>query len=72
MAAEFQPHLDAAVQRHRPREPVDTQALARYIVAIIEGSIMLARTHRDSHLMARHFDFLKEHLKQTCGQVTQR
>jgi hypothetical protein len=72
MAREYQPLLDAAVQRHRPREPVDTRALARYIVAIIEGSIMLARTHRDSHLMARHFDYLKEHLKRTRGQATQR
>jgi TetR/AcrR family transcriptional repressor of nem operon len=68
MAREFQPHLDAAVRRYRPRQPVDTLALARYVVAIIEGSIMLARTHKDGRLMARHFDYLKEHLRQTCGQ----
>jgi hypothetical protein len=34
-------------------------------VAIVEGSIMLTRTQRDRHLMARHFDYLKEHLKQS-------
>lgn len=69
MASEYQPHLDAAVLRHRPGAAVDTRALARYIVAIIEGSIMLARTHKDAHLMSRHFDYLKEHLKQTCGRA---
>src|SRR5262249_25123824 len=70
MAAEYQPHLDAAVQRYCPGQPVNTRALARYIVAIIEGSIMLARTHRDRHLMAHHFDYLKEHLQRTCGPPT--
>jgi hypothetical protein len=44
---------------------VDAAALARYIVAIVEGSIMLTRTQQDRHMMARHFDFLKEHLKQS-------
>jgi TetR/AcrR family transcriptional repressor of nem operon len=70
MAQEYQPHLDAAVRRYRPRQPVDTRALARYIVALIEGSIMLARTHTDSQLIARHFDYLKEHLQRTCGPET--
>jgi hypothetical protein len=69
MAREYQPHLNAAVQRYRPAPPVDTRALARYIVAIIEGSIMLARTHRDRQLMASHFDYLKEHLRRTYGQA---
>jgi TetR/AcrR family transcriptional repressor of nem operon len=67
MAREFQPHLDAAVWQYRPGERVDTTALARYVVALIEGSIMLARTHQDGRLLARHFDYLKEHLKRTCG-----
>jgi TetR/AcrR family transcriptional repressor of nem operon len=67
MAQEYQPHLDAAVAHYRPKGPVDTRALARYIVAIIEGSIMLARTHRDRRLMAGHFAYLKEHLRQSLG-----
>lgn len=67
MAQEYRPHLDAAVQHYGPKGPVDTRALARYIVAIIEGSIMLARTHRDGRLMASHFAYLKEHLRQSLG-----
>jgi hypothetical protein len=70
VAREYQPHLDAAVQRHRPGQPVDTRALARYIVAIIEGSIMRTRAHRDSHAMARHLGFVKDHLERARGQVT--
>jgi TetR/AcrR family transcriptional repressor of nem operon len=67
MAREYQPHLEAAVRRHRPGRPVDTRALARYVVALIEGSIMLARTHKDGRLLAHHFDYLKEHLRRECG-----
>src|SRR5262245_26815134 len=47
MALEFKPHLDAAVQKAGSGRRVDTRALARYIVAIIEGSIMLTRTQQD-------------------------
>ncbi len=65
MAREFKPHLDAAVRRYCPRRRVDTQALAGYIVALVEGSIMLKRTQQDQQVMDRHFDYLKEHLKQS-------
>ena len=67
MALEFKPHLDAAAKRYCPRRRVDTWGLARYIVAILEGSIMLGRTRRDRGLMARHFDYLKDYLRQAFG-----
>jgi TetR/AcrR family transcriptional regulator, transcriptional repressor for nem operon len=63
MALEFKPYLDAAVERYRPGHRLDTWALARYIVGIVEGSIMLARTRRDGHVMGQNFDFVKEHIK---------
>ena len=28
---------------------------------------MLTRTQQDRHMMARHFDYLKDHLKQSLG-----
>src|SRR5262245_34815662 len=65
MELEFTPHLAAAAAKYCPGRSVDAAALARYIVAIVEGSIMLTRTQQDRHLMARHFDYLKEHLKQS-------
>jgi TetR/AcrR family transcriptional regulator, transcriptional repressor for nem operon len=67
MARDFQPHLDAAAQKSARGRRVDTEALARYIVAIIEGSIMLTRTHRDKQMMTCHFDYLKEHLRRSLG-----
>jgi TetR/AcrR family transcriptional regulator, transcriptional repressor for nem operon len=67
MALEFKPHLDAAAARHRRAPPPDTWALARYIVALVEGSIMLTRTRQDRRLMASHFAFLKEQLRQAVG-----
>jgi TetR/AcrR family transcriptional repressor of nem operon len=67
MALEFKPHLDAAVRQSGPARRADTWALARYVVAITEGSIMLARTQQDRHMIGRHFDYLKEHLRRSLG-----
>jgi TetR/AcrR family transcriptional regulator, transcriptional repressor for nem operon len=63
MALEFRPALNAAARRYCPRQPVDTRALARYIVAMIEGSIMLSRAQQDRRMIKRHFAYLKEHLR---------
>ncbi len=60
MALEFKPHLDAAVLRYRPRPRPDTWALARHVVAVIEGGIMLARTQRDPMMLADQLEYLKE------------
>ena len=43
MALEFQPHL-ARPRNARPGPARGNESLARYIVAVIEGSIMLRRT----------------------------
>jgi TetR/AcrR family transcriptional repressor of nem operon len=67
MALEFKPRLDAAVRTSGSGRRVDTRALAHYIVAIIEGSIMLTRTQQDRQIMAVHFGYLKEQLRQTLG-----
>jgi hypothetical protein len=65
MARELKPHLDGAVQRAGRGLRVDTRALSQYIVAVIEGSIMLTRTHQDKQMMTCHFGYLKEHLRQS-------
>jgi len=65
MALEFQPHLDAAVKAHQPAHEVDTRQLARYIVTVIEGAIMLSRTHGESDLVHGQFRMLKEYLTQS-------
>ena len=64
MAQEFKPQLDAAARQYCPRRQLDTWDLARYIVTVIKGAIMLGRTQQDRRLVGRHFKHLKEYLKQ--------
>lgn len=63
MAIDFKLRLDAAAAGYRPVAELDTMALARYIVSVLEGSILLVRAHKDASLVARHFEFLKDHLR---------
>jgi hypothetical protein len=63
MAREFLPHLDAAARAKGRVPDAGATELARYIVSVIEGAIMLARTHRDTKLPACQFAYLKEYLK---------
>lgn len=66
MAREFLPDLEAASQG-RPQGTLDAWTLARYLITVVEGAIMLARTYRDRTLLARHFGCLKEYLAQNLG-----
>jgi TetR/AcrR family transcriptional repressor of nem operon len=65
MALDLKHRLDAVARRYRPGQRVDTLGLARYIVAVLEGSILLVRANQDLQFMARHFRLLKEQLRQT-------
>lgn len=65
MTQEFQPHLEAAARQLRATRRPDPSELARYIVTVIEGAIMQARTLGDAKLLARQFAVLKEHLTKT-------
>ncbi len=70
MAWEFQPHLDAAARAQGRVPDAGVTELARYIVSVIEGAIMLARTHRDTKLPACQFAYLKEYLRKTSTAET--
>lgn len=63
MAQEFVPHLEQAARRLPPKRRPDPEELARYIVTVIEGAIMQARTLGDTKLIGRQFGHLKDHLK---------
>ena len=67
MAQEFRPHLESAARSlPRPIRP-DAGELARYVVTVIEGAIMQARTLGDANLLARQFALLKEHLRKNLN-----
>ena len=63
MAQEFLPHLEAATRPGSVTRRTNPSELARYIVTVIEGAIMQARTLGDSELLPRQLAYLKEHLK---------
>jgi TetR/AcrR family transcriptional regulator, transcriptional repressor for nem operon len=63
MSQDFQPHLEAAARRLRPTRRPDSNELSRFIVTVIEGAIMQARTLSDTKLLPRQFASLKDHLK---------
>ena len=63
MAQEFLPHLEAAARQGRVTRRTNTSELARYVVTVIEGAIMQARTLGDAKLLPRQLAYLKEHLK---------
>ena len=63
MAQEFRPHFEAAARPPRRAIRPDDGELARYVVTVIEGAIMQARTLGDANLLARQFAQLKEHLR---------
>jgi TetR/AcrR family transcriptional repressor of nem operon len=63
MAQEFEPHLATAAKEHGLSGRVDAMELARYIVTVIEGAILLARARRDRQLIAGQFALLKENLR---------
>ena len=67
MACEFEPALAAVVQERGLSRRVDAMELARYIVTVIEGAILLARTSADKLLITRQFAFLKDHLRNCLG-----
>jgi TetR/AcrR family transcriptional regulator, transcriptional repressor for nem operon len=67
MAQEFLPHLQAAARQGRVTRRTNTGELARYIVTVIEGAIMQARTLGDAKLLPLQFAFLKEHLKKNLA-----
>jgi len=65
MALEFRVHLDEAAAHCGLSGDQDTSEMARYIVSVIEGAIMLTRTHRDVNVIERQVHHLKEDLKRS-------
>jgi len=63
MAQEFLPDLQEAARQGRVTRRTNTTELAQYIVTVIEGAIMQARTLGDAELLPCQMAYLKDHLK---------
>ncbi len=65
MAEEFQVHLAKAAEERDLAAAVNSWEIARYIVSVLEGAIMLSRTQRDMGLFHRQIQRLKDDLRHT-------
>jgi len=62
-AETFKGALDEAVFEHRPRTELNTQGLAEYFIAVLEGSLILGKAHRDMGIVRRNLRHFKEYLR---------
>jgi TetR/AcrR family transcriptional repressor of nem operon len=53
MNAVFRSRLDAVLQHHAPREPVDIEALSEMICCVIDGAIIQAKVLNDTSVLVR-------------------
>ena len=67
MACEFEPSLAAVIQERGLSRRSDAMELARYVVTVTQGAILLARTRGDRQLITRQFALLKGHLRTCLG-----
>jgi TetR/AcrR family transcriptional regulator, transcriptional repressor for nem operon len=65
MAKEFLPDLEAKASQEPSGRQTNVIELAGYIVTVIEGAIMQARTLGDAELLPRQLATLKEHLRKS-------
>jgi TetR/AcrR family transcriptional repressor of nem operon len=54
--------LREAADRHRPREPVDLDALADHVFATFEGAFLLTRAMGDPDLMRRQLELVRRYV----------
>jgi TetR/AcrR family transcriptional repressor of nem operon len=62
-AAMFKQTLDEAKRKHRPRASLDTQSLAEHFIAVLEGSLILGKAHRDMGIVRKNLGHFKQYLK---------
>jgi TetR/AcrR family transcriptional repressor of nem operon len=62
-AAMFKRALDEAKIKHRPKAALDTQGLAEHFIAVLEGSLILGKAHRDMRIVGKNLRRFKQYLK---------
>jgi TetR/AcrR family transcriptional regulator, transcriptional repressor for nem operon len=62
-SAIFKRSLDEARMKHRPGVPLDTQVIAEHFIAVLEGSLILGKVHRNMGIFRRNLRDFKRYLK---------
>ncbi|MBI5197630.1 MAG: TetR/AcrR family transcriptional regulator [Nitrospirae bacterium] len=55
--------LDMAKEKYRPRTSVNARELAEHLIAVIEGSLILAKANQDREIVGRNLRHFKQYLK---------
>jgi TetR/AcrR family transcriptional repressor of nem operon len=62
-AATFKHDLDEAKAKHVPRASFDTQSVAEYFIAVMQGSQILATAKQDAGVFERNLQHFKRYIK---------
>jgi TetR/AcrR family transcriptional repressor of nem operon len=62
-AEPFKKTLDRAKARYVPKAAFDTQGLAEHFIAVLEGSILLAKAKQDKSIIEKSLRHFKQYLK---------
>ncbi len=62
-AEDLKKDLDAAKEKYLPQKYLDTKSVAEYIVASMEGSLLLAKAHRDRSINTKNLKHLKRYIE---------
>jgi TetR/AcrR family transcriptional repressor of nem operon len=63
-AESFKRDLDGAKAQHAPQAAFDTASLAEHLVAVLQGSMILAKAQQDSKVFERNLQHFKRYLKE--------
>ena len=62
-AAFFKQDLDEAKAQYAPKASFDTQSLAEYLIAVLQGSRILAKAKQDKGVLEQNLQHFKRYLK---------
>ena len=62
-AKTFKRDLDGARAKYSAKKPIDTQSLAEYFIAILEGSLIISKAKQDRRVLEKSLQHFKEYLK---------
>ena len=60
--------LDEAKARHLPRSRLDSQSLAEHFIAVIQGSLILAKAKQDFSMVEKNLGHFKRYLESVFGK----
>lgn len=60
--------LERAKAKHRPKTAIDAHSLAEHFIAVIEGSLILAKANQDMKVVEKNLGHFKQYLHRLFGK----